>query len=140
MRSFFIVAILVIASNTFAQIDIGDTLTTNHEILDSLSLIMSSAGSLEKTYLIQYQDISYNICINKNRTIKSIFIKDKKFKTPDGLSVGMKYKSIKSKLLKCDYYEQKGWANYYILASGWKAAFSYKESIANSSRILFFFK
>jgi hypothetical protein len=133
-----ILCIVSVCVKLFAQIEIGNQLPQN-SIIDSIYLLSSSA-SIEKTYIVKDNNVICHICLNVNKRIKSIFINDTCFNTPEKVRTGMKFRQIKNVLNRDTFHNEVGWAKYYILKSGWKVAFNFVEDISDESKVQFIFK
>lgn len=105
---------------------------------------MTASGAITNIYKLKIKNIDYYISLNKDNKIKYIETKDINFKTSEGFKVGTTLGEIQASH-KSDILEEKGWAYYVPLKSGWNAAFVEGEFMTDknpskNSRVIWFFK
>jgi hypothetical protein len=122
-----------------AQLDIGQKLDGRSKIIKSI-LVLDNSASIEKGYEVVFQEISYRVILNGDKTIKAIFTSDKNFITEDNIRVGMPLASIKERLDNKSLRSEPGWAQYYASKTGWSIAFDFNSTITDSSKVQFVFK
>jgi hypothetical protein len=133
-----IVSFLLI--NTQIQFEIGKKLDKKVKIINYHKYILTSSASIEKAYVVEFNGCKYDVTLDTNSIVKTIFTTDKNFSTAVGIKVGMLYTNIKAKLVDKALYSKPGWAKYYISKSGWKVAFDYRYALTDSSKVVFIFK
>lgn len=83
--------------------------------------ILVSSGQMSLCTTIKIDECNFDLVANDNDTLY-LTTNDKKFQTPEGYKVGVKFselpQNIQSKLTK-----EPGWGYYYKLSSGWTLGF-----------------
>ncbi len=105
MKQFFIFLVAFVATQSFGQ----------------NKMILVSTGQISPGTTIKIDGYNFDLVAKGNDTIY-LTTNDKKFQTPEGYKVGVKFselpKNIQSKLTK-----EPGWGYYYKLPSGWTLGF-----------------
>lgn len=143
---FITVISVVLASCTKGQnmLYIGNTLSDDFLGKLESELSMTSSGSFTKLHKIKSDNIEYKIAVDTNNKIVYIETKDNNFKTDEGIKIGTSLENV-LELTSFNMLEEKGWAFYLPLNSGWNAAFVVGESMTNKkpdndSKVKWFFK
>jgi len=124
-----------------AQIEIGKSIDSFNIINnDSAVYLLTSPAQFDKAYEIIFDSIIYIVTVTDKRKIKFIETADLKFKTTEGVAVGMPYSSISKEKIESKVYDLKGWGKALKLSSGWYAVFDFKQPLTDSSPIQFFYK
>ena len=109
-------------------LDIGNRL--EYELLEraELSNIVISAGTITQAYSVILENVLFQVVVNDRNEIVFIMTEDQSFQSREGATMGMSLKEIAS-LSEGDLVEEPGWAFYYPLPSGWRAAFTVGDSM-----------
>lgn len=135
----YLLAILATScDDCLCQINIGGNFEKKRSLSEELSLV--SAGSVKKVYVVLSENIEYRIALDASNVITYIETKDESFETAEGVKVNMTFNELRRALGKVRIIDEKGWAKYVRLASGWCAAFTFEDSFNDSSKVLFLFK
>jgi hypothetical protein len=123
-----------------AQLKVGETLGSGVNVSDETSYLLTSSGGIDKVFTVAYRGCTYKVKLNPDKTVKMIFTTDENFETTDDIRIGSKWLTVKKYLADTIMYSQPGWAKYYLLKSGWKAAFDFRYAITDSSKVSFLFR
>ena len=124
-------------------LEIGGTLTDQQLADPDTVFFVTSAGSIEKTYCLVIDGVSYDVALDKSARISYIQTIDSKFRT-DGLRIGSSLKEAQN-AAGSELSTEPGWGFYYHLPSGWNAAFTVGYTMtdslpSDSAEIKWFFK
>jgi hypothetical protein len=141
-RPFFLAIIfllLVVASciKTNDDVDLGKTIT-QFNVTDS-ALIAISHAQYRICYKIIWEQSEFAVALNDQKRINFISTKDPKFSTPEGVRVNMTYEDLLKIDSNAQVIEERGWATYVVLESGWKAGFA-NAMLEPGSKVRFIFK
>lgn len=135
--------VLLSCTSHHPPLEIGGTLTDRQLAESDTMLFVTSASSIEKTYLITIDGIEYEVALNKNGKISYIQTIDPGFHT-DSLRIGSSLEETQSRA-DSELSTERGWGFYYHLPSGWNAVFTVGYTMTDSlpaddAGIRFFFK
>jgi len=99
--------------------------------IDLGSVKMISAGQMSRYKKVYIKGIPFDLVAEKNDTTY-FSTDDKRFKTPEGFSIGTKFSSL-PKNFRDDLTKEAGWGYYTELPSGWKLAFCEGTSCTDST-------
>lgn len=122
-----------------SQLNLGESLDMA-KVLESNEFILISSAQMEKSFKVIQDSCVFLVCVDSNKRIKYIQTKDLNFETPDGIRAGMSFREIKTILNGQEANLEPGWAQYFVLQSGWKAAFAFDKPITDDSIVSFLFK
>ena len=110
----------------------------------STSLLMTGSGGLEPAYEVEHEGSEFTVCAYEDRLIHHVSTNDPRFRTPEGIAVGVSLKEV-LELSKGKLVREPGWAFFVSLKSGWNAAFVQGESMTEGelspdAKVRFLFK
>ena len=121
--------------------EVGDTFPISRGAVE----MMTASADAWPYQQITVSGLSYGVAVNKQSgKVAYVDIRDPKFKTPEGLSVGSTLEQVLATGAKAPWGEP-GWAYHTQLPSGWSAAFVVGRGMADgplqpTSKVSWFFK
>ena len=143
MKTCILTILIFLMPHSVSALEIGEYLPS--DVADSTQYALISAAQLDPSYQVKVGEFEYNVATYPDsKLIRYIEIKDKGFVSEEGAHTGMTLSEI-SKLTTENLIEERGWAYYVPLPSGWFAAFCVGQgctsgAVVNSSVVSWLFK
>jgi|SRR5690606_34956400 len=134
-KGIIIITLLTIISCTTVNLSIGETYSIKNGMQKPEKIFLPNSTYANSIDVIS-KDIVFKIGLNKENKIIFITTNDLNFETN-----GFKINYTMGKEFNKKGKEQiQGWGQFILLDSGWYAAFDYKDTINENSKIKWFFK